>query len=147
MVQSNLLFTTVAASLLYLSSAAPSGNKFVPRDIDFPAPSCTENVNGGFDRDDAFDAIGYYCSTQTNSVGQNGKPIAGSYFGGDGPGHQYQLTFKLSHNDGDSTCTDKTPSPNQNDGRDCNTIFHDIVNQCRLSHLAFMHVDMLTLAN
>ena len=135
MVQSNLLFATVAASLLYMSNAAPSQSKYVPRDVDFPAPTCTGDVNAGFNVDNAFDAIGYYCSTQTNSVGQNGQPVAGSYFGGDGAGHQYQLTFKLTHNDGDSTCASVTPSPNQNDGRDCNTIFHDIVNQCRFRDL------------
>ena len=131
MVHFNLLLATVAASLLCLSRAAPSSNKPIARDVDFPAPTCTTPVDVGFNVDWAFEDIGYYCSDWNTTVGQNGQPAVGKFESSTSSDHQYQMIFKLSHDDGDSTCADAAPAPNQNDGRDCNTIFHDIVNQCR----------------
>jgi len=99
----------------------------------FPSPSCNPNASGGFDLNAAITALGYFCTQQTATVQAGSQPISQSYPGGQGPGEIFSIRFTLSWDASQSGCP-ASLSPNQNDGRDCNTIFHSIVGGCPGDH-------------
>lgn len=111
------------------TATVPTGSSPPP----FPSPSCNPNASGGFDPNAAITALGYFCTQQTATVQVSSKPISQSYPGGQGPGEIFSIRFTLSWDASQSGCP-ASLSPNQNDGRDCNTIFHSIVSGCPSDH-------------
>lgn len=119
--------------LAAIASAKPSSTSApVPQ---FPTPSCLPAASGGFDVEKAFAALDDFCS-QAGIVSKGTDPVSKVYDGGEGPGHELRIRFTLSWDDQaatDGACP-ANQSPSQSEGRDCNTIFHNIVNGCKNFH-------------
>ena len=116
----------------YIAYTLPSGvitpetnDDVPPNETTFPAPSCLPAAEGGIIQSDAINALGDFCTTQTASISVGAQPITKTYDGGEG--HTIRLTMSWQ-----STAADcpQSQSPNQNAGRDCNTIFHSILSGC-----------------
>ena len=85
----------------------------------------------GFEVDKAFAALDDFCS-QAGSVKECADLISKAYDGGESPGHEMQIRLALFW-DSQAVRNDAcpaNPSLGQNEGRDCHTIFHGIVNGC-----------------
>ncbi|KAI4143815.1 MAG: hypothetical protein L6R39_004446 [Caloplaca ligustica] len=93
----------------------------------FPAPSCEPEVSGGFDEAAAITALGDFCTTQTGIISPGSAPISKTYNSGPGRHVGIRLTATWDADDRGPDCP-PSQSPNQNEGRDCNTIFHNILN-------------------
>lgn len=91
----------------------------------FPSPSCLPAADGGFDIDTAVKHLEEFCTAETGSISAGSQPISKTYDGG----HNDTIRFTLSW-DGSGICP-QSQSPNQNGGRDCNTIFHNIISGCK----------------
>ena len=105
----------------------------------FPTSSCLHVAISGFEVDKAFAALDDFCS-QTGRVKKGADPVSKVYDGGEGPGHELRIHFTLSWDIqavGNDACL-ASQSPGQNEGRDCNTTFHDIVNGCKSFTCAHM---------
>ena len=101
-------------------SPAPTGPTF-------PSPSCLPAAEGGFDPSMAVAAIGDFCLQQNGTISSNNsQPISKSYDGG----HNTKIRLTLSWDTLGTNCP-ASQSPSQNAGRDCNTIFHNIVFGCK----------------
>ena len=101
--------------------AQPSPSSAPP----FPSPSCLPAADGGMILDNAVKAIGDFCLQQTETVSKGSPPISHTYDGGE----THTIRFTLSWDDqGDCPASQ---SPSQNGGRDCNTVFHNILSGCK----------------
>ena len=105
----------------------PDTNNDAPSsETTFLAPSCLPAAEGGIIQSTAIAALGDFCTTQTASVSAGAQPITKTYDGGEF--HTIRLT--MSWQPGSNNCP-QSQSPNQNAGRDCNTIFHSILSGCK----------------
>ena len=94
----------------------------------FPSPSCLPAAEGGFDVGKATDAIGSFCTGFNQVVGPGASPASQTF----PDGHNLAgIRLTLSWDDIGNCPANQNPT--QNDGRDCNTIFHNIINGCRFA--------------
>lgn len=113
----------------------------VPPPPEIPAPSCNPASQGGYDRELAIDALEDFCTFQTGEISAGSEPISKTYESGLRPGTLIRLTAAWDEPDSSQNCP-PSQSPHQNEGRDCNTIFHSIVD-CEfpyLSHVSSHHI-------
>ncbi len=90
-----------------------------------PSPHCIPAAFGGFDPDKASAAIADFCG-QTATIQPGAAPISKTYDGGQGPRDRFTIRFTLSWYEKAGNCP-PVQSPNQNGGRECNTVFQDII--------------------
>lgn len=95
----------------------------------FPSPSCLPAADGGFDIDTAVKHLEEFCTAENGSISAGSQPISKTY----DDGHNDTIRFTLSW-DGSGICP-QSQSPNQNGGRDCNTILHNIISGCKSMYL------------
>ena len=106
---------------------SPDTNNDAPTTgLTFPTPSCLPAAEGGIIQSSAMTALGDFCTTQTATVSAGAQPISETYDGGEG--HTIRLTMSWYAAAGDCP---QSQSPNQNAGRDCNTIFRNILSGCK----------------
>ena len=97
------------------------------QDNPFPAPVCQNDANPGFDVNGAVTSLGWFCSLNNNIVKPGSQRISMGF-----ANTVADIRFTLAWND-KGNCP-PSQSPTQNDGRDCNTIFHSIVDGCPSDH-------------
>lgn len=96
----------------------------------FPTPSCKPEAFGGYDGDKAIDALEDFCTFYTRTITPGSVPVSQVY--DSGPGREVPIRLSVAWDAGDpGQICPSSQSPTQNEGRDCNTIFHSIVD-CEL---------------
>ena len=112
------------------TSSTPTPAISVTGPPQFPSPSCLAFASGGYVVDSAVAALDDFCTSEKGLIAPESEPISKVYDSGNS-----HSRIRLTVSWDDTGNCPQSISPNQNDGRDCNTIFHNIISDCQYPQL------------